>query len=222
MLKRIVLLTALGLVAGSIWLAPAWWEPVWRVLNAGSIAAAAEYIRSFGAWAPVLSILLMILQSVIAPLPGSLVAATNGVVFGVGWGTALSWAGGMIGATINFWLARWLGHQIVARWFGHGRLQQLDQISARNGFWIVLVARLTPLVSFDFISYLAGLSSLTYRRFILATAVGMIPGTFTWTTLGHDILLAQTATWRLSLLALCAVIGLMAALWWRKRYAPQA
>jgi uncharacterized membrane protein YdjX (TVP38/TMEM64 family) len=78
---------------------------------------------------------------------------------------------------------------------------------------------LAPLVSFDLISYLAGLSALSFQRFLLATAVGMLPGTFAWTALGHDIAEARTTTWRLSLLALLVVVGVLAGRWWKRRTA---
>lgn len=156
----------------------------------------------------------MVLQSIIAPLPGSLVAAANGVVFGVWWGTLLSWLGGLLGGSLSFLIARKYGRDVVARFVERSHLERADRLGATDGFWLVLVARLIPLISFDLISYLAGLSRMRYRQFLLATAVGMLPGSFAWTALGHDIALAQTTTWRLSLLALFAVIATLAARWW--------
>ncbi len=218
-MKRAAIILAIVLIALSAWLRPGWWAAAMGALNAGSIAAIAAYVRGFGLWAPAISLLLMLLQSVIAPLPGSLVAATNGVVFGIWWGTLLSWAGGMLGASAAFWLARLFGHALVARAIGQGNIERLDQFGAERGFWVVLIARLTPIVSFDLISYLAGLSSIGFGRFMLATAVGMLPGTFAWTALGHDLLLAETTTWRVSLFALFAVVATLAGLWWRRRLA---
>jgi uncharacterized membrane protein YdjX (TVP38/TMEM64 family) len=125
----------------------------------------------------------------------------------------------MLGASAAFWLARLFGHALVARAIGQGTIERLDQFGAERGFWVVLIARLTPIVSFDLISYLAGLSSIGFGRFMLATAVGMLPGTFAWTALGHDLLLAETTTWRVSLFALFAVVATLAGLWWRRRLA---
>lgn len=212
-----LILAALLLLAVLAW--TGWLQTAWRTLNADSIAGVAAYVRSFGLWAPVISLLLMLLQAVIAPLPGSIVAAANGVIFGVWWGTLLSWAGGLLGATASFWLARLLGQAVVERWFSRARLERIEAIGEAQGFWLVLLARLTPLVSFDLISYLAGLSTISFGRFMLATAIGMLPGTFAWTALGHDLVLAQTTTWRLSLLALFAVVAALAGRWWRRRVA---
>ena len=219
MLRRLWPIIALLLLLLTVLLRPEWWAAAWRALNVDRVADVAAYVRGFGLWAPAISLALMLLQSVIAPLPGSLVAAANGVIFGVWWGTLLSWVGGMLGATASFWLARWLGQDLVARWFGRAHLDRLEQIGAAQGFWLILIARLTPLVSFDLISYLAGLSQISFGRFMLATAIGMLPGTYAWTALGHDLALAQTTTWRLSLLALFAIVAALAGRFWRRRFA---
>ncbi|HEU5100315.1 MAG TPA: TVP38/TMEM64 family protein [Roseiflexaceae bacterium] len=208
---------AFALLGLAALLRPDWLRAAWGALNTESIAGVVAHVRGFGLWAPAISLLLMLLQSVVAPLPGSIVAAMNGVVFGIWWGTLLSWTGGLLGATASFWLARLLGQSIVQRWFGSQRLQRVDAIGEGLGFWLILVARLTPLVSFDLISYVSGLSSIGYARFMLATAVGMLPGTFAWTALGHDLAMAQTTTWRLSLLGLFAVVAALAGHWWQRR-----
>ena len=88
-------LAALLIPAALAW--SGWLQAAWRTLNADSIAGVAAYVRGFGLWAPAISLLLMLLQSVIAPLPGSIVAAANGVIFGVWWGTLLSWAANSAG-----------------------------------------------------------------------------------------------------------------------------
>lgn len=198
---------------------PRWLMLVWRMVSADSIERVATYLRSFGVWTPLASLGLMVLQSVVAPLPGSLIAAANGVVFGIWWGTLLSWLGGLLGGSLSFAIARCFGRGVVARFVAKGQLERADRLSATDGFWLVLVARLIPLISFDLISYLAGLSRLRYRSFLLATAIGMLPGSFAWTALGHDLAQAQTTTWRLSFLALFAVVATLAARWWMRRAA---
>lgn len=189
-------------------------------LSADSIAAAAAALRGFGVWAPLASLALMVLQAVVAPVPGSLLVAANGVIFGLGWGALLSWAGGLLGASASFWIARRFGQAAVARLGGAAGAAWLERISRPDSFWFLLAARLIPLLSFDAISYLAGLSGMSYPRFLLATAVGMLPGTLAWTALGHDLALARQATWRLGAAGLLALAGLLAARWWLRRQAP--
>ena len=61
-----------------------------------------EYIAAYGPLAPVISALLMILQSVAAPLPAFLITFANGLLFGVWWGATLSWSSAMLGAALCF------------------------------------------------------------------------------------------------------------------------
>jgi uncharacterized membrane protein YdjX (TVP38/TMEM64 family) len=63
----------------------------------------------------------------------------------------------------------------------------VERISAKHGFMIVLIARLFPHVSFDTISYAAGLSTIRTRHFMIATGIGMLPATIVYTVFGHEI-----------------------------------
>lgn len=218
MRKLLLLIGAAALVAAimtALW--PGWIAVIWAAFSVESMTGVAEYLRGFGVWAPLISTLLMILQAVISPLPGSLVAAANGIVFGIWWGTLLSWVGGILGGSVSFWLARWLGQDAVARFLRGKRLDQANRLSQSDGFWIVLTARLVPLISFDWISYLAGVSQMRFSHFILATAIGMLPGTLAWTALGHDLALARGSVWRLSAIGLLVVLAYLGGRWWMGR-----
>ncbi|HRK67921.1 MAG TPA: VTT domain-containing protein, partial [Hyphomonas sp.] len=123
-----------------------------------AIAALIDYLRSFGIWAPVVSAALMVLQSVAAPIPAFLLTFANGMLFGWFWGAALSWLSAMAGAALCFWLARVLGRPAVERLAGGGAvLSTTDRFFERFGTHSILVARLLPFVSFDVVSYAAGL-----------------------------------------------------------------
>lgn len=208
------LLIALGAIALLLVVRRDWAVWLWRLYRADTLAAVADYLRGFGIWTPLISLLLMTVQTVIAPLPGSLIASANGAVFGIWVGTLLSWLGGLLGGSVAFAIARWLGADAAQRFLGRTRLAAFNELGEREGFWAVLVARLIPLISFDLISYLAGLSTMRYRHFLLATSIGMLPGTFAWTALGHDLARAQTTTWRLALIALIFVGGVLGGRWW--------
>jgi uncharacterized membrane protein YdjX (TVP38/TMEM64 family) len=95
---------------------PNWITLITYAYSANSVREVASFLRGFGFWTPAISIVLMILQAVLAPLPSTLVAGANGALFGVYWGTLLSWVGGMVGATVSFWLARLLGQDVFSRW----------------------------------------------------------------------------------------------------------
>ncbi|MGQ9547900.1 MAG: TVP38/TMEM64 family protein [Roseiflexus sp.] len=175
-----------------------------QVFSAASPDAAAAILREFGFWTPLVSVLFMVLQSVLAPLPGSLIAAANGAIYGIWKGTLLSWVGGMAGNLATYALGRWLGAAASHRWKVTRLWQRLAEVSSSRGFWIVLIARMTPIISLDFIGYLAGIARMPLISYTLANAIGIIPGTLAYTTIGSELMQGRALSWytALALLAL--------------------
>lgn len=159
-------------------------ELVSGILARGDVAALQDYILSFGAWAPVVSTLLMVLQAIAAPLPAFLITFANGLAFGAFWGGLLSVFGASVAAAVSFGLARALGRGPVEALVGGTSLESADHWFARYGAYAVLVGRLIPVLSFDVISFAAGLTRMRFPGFLLATIVGMAPATFVYAYLG--------------------------------------
>jgi uncharacterized membrane protein YdjX (TVP38/TMEM64 family) len=180
---------------------------VQQVFSAASPDEAAAILREFGWWTPLVSVLLMVLQSVLAPLPGSLVAAANGAIYGIWKGTLLSWVGGMAGGLATYALGRWLDTAIAHRWKATRLQQRLVEVSSSRGFWIVLIARMTPIISLDFIGYLAGIARMPLLSYTLANAIGMIPGMLAYTAIGSELMQGRLLSWYTAL-ALLALIAL--------------
>jgi uncharacterized membrane protein YdjX (TVP38/TMEM64 family) len=131
----------------------------------------------------------MVLQAFIAPIPSFLITGANGVVFGIFWGTIISWTGAMIGAAGTFYLARILGVDFVRRFEKKDSLlKKVDDISQVHGAKVIFIGRLLPFVSFDFLSYAAGLSKIPANKFFVATGIGMLPGTIAYVILGSQIM----------------------------------
>jgi uncharacterized membrane protein YdjX (TVP38/TMEM64 family) len=140
-----------------------------------------QAVQSFGPLAPVAYVALLVVQAVLAPLPAPAVAVAGGYVFGTFWGFVLTWLGALLGGTLCFLLSRVFGREFVAR---STRLKGLDRRVEEHGAILIFVLRLIPLISFDAISYAAGLSGISFWRFLVATALGMAPGTFVFVYLG--------------------------------------
>ena len=155
------------------------------LLGRGDVEGIRDYILSFGLWAPFASTLLMVLQALAAPLPSFVITFANGLAFGVLPGWALSLFGHTLAAAVCFWLARALGRAPVEVLVGRAGLESADRWFARWGLYAVLVARLVPGISFDVISYAAGITRMRFRRFLLATVLGIFPQTFVYSYLGH-------------------------------------
>ena len=154
------------------------------ILGRGDVAALRDYILSFGAWAPVVSGLLMILQALAAPLPAFLITFANGLAFGVLWGGLLSLVSASAAAAIAFGISRALGRGPVEALVGKAGLESADRWFERWGHYAVLAARLVPIISFDVVSFAAGLTRMGFWRFLVATSVGATPATFVYAYLG--------------------------------------
>ena len=145
-----------------------------------------EYIAGYGPLAPLVSALLMIFQSVAAPLPAFLITFANGLLFGVWWGAALSWSSAMLGAALCFSIARYFGRPVVVRLVSESALASSDRFFKRYGKHAVLIARLVPIISFDVISYGSGLTGIRFIGFWIATGVGQLPATILYSYLGDE------------------------------------
>lgn len=112
-------------------------------------------------------------------LPGLLLSFVGAILFGAYEGTLYTWTGATIGATFAFFLARTLGRESVARVLG-GRLAALDRRLEDHGFTGLLIIRLIPLFPYNAVNFGCGLTSIRPRDYILATAIGILPGTFVY------------------------------------------
>jgi uncharacterized membrane protein YdjX (TVP38/TMEM64 family) len=171
-----------------------------------------------GVWGPVTVVALEAVAIVASPLPSAPVAFAAGAIYGAFWGALLIVIGAGLGAVVAFLIARWLGFEAIRRW---GVAQRyLEMVSHDHSQrWLmgaVFVSRLIPFVSFDAVSYLAGLTPLAFWRFALATLTGIVPVSFLFAYAGEtligvstDLLLAVIA----GLVALPLVAAAARALW---------
>lgn len=154
------------------------------LLSQLDVAAVIEYIRSYGKMAAVISFFLMILQSVAAPIPAFLITLANASIFGWIRGAILSWSSAMAGAALCFFIARSLGRDVVERLTSKGAMEKVDVFFERYGKHAILVCRLLPFVSFDFVSYAAGLTNMSFTSFMIATGIGQLPATVVYSYVG--------------------------------------
>ena len=154
------------------------------VLGSADLDAVAEYIRSFGPWAMAFSFALMVFSSVLAPLPAFMITLSNAAIFGWWQGAILSWSSAMAGAALCFFLSRGLGRDVVEKIAGKGALAGVEGYFKKYGTRTILVCRLLPFVSFDAVSYFAGLTPLGFLAFFVATGIGQTPATIVYSYVG--------------------------------------
>ncbi len=180
------------------------------ILSGESLEDIKALILSWGVAAPLMSIILMTLQAVIAPLPAFLITAANGLVFGVYWGIIISWIGAMCGAFVSFMMSRLFYEKFSGKVLGHKKgVEYIERLESRYGFRMILTARLLPFISFDFISYAAGLSTIKIRSFIIATGIGMLPATIVYTVFGFEMERLKEYSDKLFTFSILAVLALI-------------
>ena len=153
----------------------------------GDLIGLRTWTAQFGPWAPLASLFLMIVQAMVAPIPAVLITGANGLLFGPLLGGLLSIVSATLAAAVCFLLARSFGAPFVSRLLPATVLQRTNAFMMQHGTAAVLIARLLPVVPFDPISYVAGLTQMRLAAFCWATLVGQIPAGMTYAYLSQEI-----------------------------------
>lgn len=202
----------LGAAAVTYWLIPAvhdFLHTGFSYLRHHDMAGLRRFIQSYGIWAPLSSIVLMTLQSVVPLVPGVMLTLANAWLFGWILGACYSWWGALLGAVLDFVLARSLGRPWVSECQDYRWLQKVENFLAHYGVWAIVLTRMTPVIPFKVVSYGAGFTQLPLRRYILATAIGQAPPILLYSFLGER--LEHNWHWLIvvSLLSLIAALMLL-------------
>ena len=191
-----------------------------RMITQFDPASMVAYIQSFGAWAPIISAPLMILQALIAPLPlpSAAIVAANAILFGWWQGALLSWFGAMIGAALCLYIARGCGQPIANRLVAKGSLERVQGFFDRYGSHTADCA--PAVMPFDVMSYASSLTGMSFWPFLWATGAGQTPATLAYSDLAYalgDRLLSGTqvsmppAFWAATAVVALLIAGLVGA-----------
>lgn len=178
------------LVLGGILLAvPGIRQPIVHLVGAvssGDGPAIRDLIQSYGLLAPVVSIALILLHTVV-PLPAELLTLANGFAFGFWGGLALSWTGFMLSALLLYAAGRLWGRPLLERTISERHRRRLDVWLEREGAFPLLVVRLIPLVPFNAVGLAAGVVRTPFWTYVWTTGVGILPLGVTVTLLGSRL-----------------------------------
>lgn len=152
--------------------------------NLSKIAGTLQEMGSLG----VLLYILMVTPAFIVPMaPDLVLVAAAGLTFGPIFGSVYAMAGGLLGATANFYLARYFGRPALERYLGEKRIRQIDQYTAKMGWVLLFIFRLVPGFNFSLVSLAAGLTNISFWKFISATFLGALPIIIIVSALGESI-----------------------------------
>lgn len=144
-----------------------------------------DTLEGLGPWAAVAFIGLYVVAAV-AWIPGSILTLAAGAIFGLMKGTFYTIVGATLGASLAFLISRYVARSAIERRLGDSpKLRAVDEAVAREGGKVVFLIRLSPVFPFNALNYALGLTRVKFGEYVLASALGMIPGTFMYVYAGH-------------------------------------
>lgn len=168
------------------------WEGMRRIF--GSPEALREYVSGFGGWAPAAFFLAQVAQVIVAPIPGGITTVAGPLLFGPWVGTALILAGGVVGSVVLFALVRRWGPPLAARLVGRRNFERFSGAFDDEKGALLFVVMLMPFVPDDAAVAVAGLSGVSFRRFVVLVALGRMPGWALTAFVAADLVGRSTGT----------------------------
>ncbi len=145
-------------------------------------------LQGLGPWAAAAYIALFALLPAFF-FPVAVLALAGGLLFGLLWGSVYTFIGAIINCGMMFLLARYVGRQKVEALIA-GKLDARwrNLLQGNTGFLLLVILRLIPAVPYNLINYAFGLTSMSFRTYLLASAIGIIPGTLAFINIGDKAL----------------------------------
>ena len=202
-------ITFFGLLALAVAALLIWHKPLLSLF--ADTARIQEFVTRFGYWAPLATILLHVAQVLLAPIPGQVIDAANGYLFGAAWGTLYSLVGVIAGSSLAMALARRFGRPWAEKLIKRETLERLDGYSRQRGPLFLFLVFLLPFLPDDVACFLAGLTPLPLPELVMLAAIGRLPGIFVANLVGAN----AAALTRIQIAFFTAILAAIALAFWR-------
>lgn len=169
-----------------------------------------KFFEDCGPLAPAVYVAFVTIEVVVAPIPGLMLYAPGGVVFGGFLGGLLSLIGNVLGAGIACGITRTIGSSWLTRVFPEASLEKAQTELDRRGSWLIFWLRVNPLTSSDLVSYAAGFTRIPIWKVMFATMLGMAPLCFAQAWLAESLFVAYP--WLLYPLLAAGIVYVIAVL----------
>lgn len=144
-----------------------------------------NYLKKLGIWAPVIYIFLYIIGTILI-LPSTPLNLSGGAIFGIWWGTVWTTIAAIIAAIIAFYYSRTIGRDLIA----HRMEKSITTINAemqQGGLFYMFAIRLLPIIPYGIVNFAAGLTSISFRDYIIGTMLGTLPGILPFVMMGSGL-----------------------------------
>jgi uncharacterized membrane protein YdjX (TVP38/TMEM64 family) len=141
-------------------------------------------LEKMGIFAPIIYIILYTIGTLLI-LPSTPLNLTGGAIFGLWMGTVWTSIAAVIAAVIAFLFARNFGKELVTQKFA-GKWEAINSEINQGGLFYMFAIRLLPIIPYGLVNFVAGLTSIKFRDYLLGTALGTVPGVFPFVMLGNS------------------------------------
>ena len=192
------------------------------MLSHGDIQETAAYIQSFGSWAVFFSFWLTLCVNALGFPPAIIFSTANTLIFGIIPGIVLSCIAETVGVTISFLLLRFFFRETAEKIIRKSKyLNSIDEYSSKNGFTVMLIARMVPYIPSALLNAIGALSSLSLRDYVITSFIGKFPSTGIEAIIGHDTITKQEDPTRLIVVIIFAILLIAGAYYYQKKHLKQ-
>nr|MBI1228644.1 TVP38/TMEM64 family protein [Cytophagales bacterium] len=186
----------------------------WDVLSSGNEKRIAEWVSQFSWWGPIIVVLVMVAQMFLFVVPSVVVMVVSIIAYGPLYGTIIILTAIYCASSLGYMIGKVLGTSFIEKIVGGKSNSKIEYFLDKYGFWAVIITRISPFLSNDAISFVAGILRMGYWRFIGATLIGILPLTLFIAYLGESNERLKTGLFWVSIISL---IGFVGYVWWDKR-----
>ncbi|WP_162416041.1 TVP38/TMEM64 family protein [Cyclobacterium roseum] len=187
----------------------------WEVLRSNDEERISNWVEQFDFWGPLLIVAAMTLQMFLFVVPSFLLMVVTVVAYGPWAGAGIILVAIFTASTIGYGIGVKFGTPVIDRILGKKTEKKISEFLEDYGFWAVIVTRVSPFLSNDAISIIAGMLRMGYWRFIGSTMLGIAPLTAVTAFLGENTdRLKGGLVW----VGVISLLGFIGYVWWdRKR-----
>lgn len=190
-------------------------KEAWGALSSGDEKQVSQWVEQFSWWGPIIIVLAMIAQMFLLVIPTPLLMVVSVIAYGPWKGGAIILVAIFCASSVAYAIGSYFGTPVIERLLGKKSKDKVEGFIEDYGFYAVIITRLSPFLSNDAISFVAGILKMGYWRFIGATMIGILPLTALIAYLGEDNnRLINGLIW----VSVISLVGFVGYVWWdRKR-----
>lgn len=213
---RLLLLLILVLLLGLVNLInPEFYPTIYHLSRSGDLNGTIAYLRSFGIYAALISFFIDVVINLVGFLPSIFISTANGLIFGLFWGTVISWLGETVGVAISFWAMRVLFRTMAMHVIE--KSDMLTKIDSYESWKAVAFARAIPYMPNGLVTALCSISSMTFEEHLIGSLIGKLPSTAMEVIVGHDMVHIGQHAARLTIVVIGITAAYLAVWWYNKK-----